>query len=366
MATAIAAPATSSTSQPLTAREAYLALHNPAHDRLSIPFPLRLPLALTLAAISGTVLGLSQGGLVAGLRFRAENAHRQPTTQTGWYLYHKSKNYHVALGGVLEGFKMAGKLGVWVGVFVAMEEGLDRGRAGAVRVWRGVRGVKEEDGLVEGSRDFLSTMLAGLGTAGAFSAWNGFPVATTVRTAKMGAKVGLGFGVAEDVVTRAFVNWVPGTKTACPRIHEVASRKDVTDEHARDWEGAAVERLWGWVHPVATARAFLAAIESAENFEGCEASNFHLPPTALEALSRELAKECFPGAKIKADWGSGIAGFWVRESGRRIKLRGHRGGRTTILSMYGDNTSAATLDETLEDRSGIRSEETQTGTSSRG
>ncbi|TKA72251.1 hypothetical protein B0A55_06811 [Friedmanniomyces simplex] len=119
----------------------------------------------------------------------------------GWRNDVALKNYHVALGGVLEGFKMAGKLGVWVGVFVAMEEGLDRGRAGAVRVSRGVRGVKEEDGLVEGSRDFLSTMLAGLGTAGAFSAWNGFPVATTVRTAKMGAKVGLGFGVAEDVVS---------------------------------------------------------------------------------------------------------------------------------------------------------------------
>ncbi|KAK0282181.1 hypothetical protein LTS00_012296 [Friedmanniomyces endolithicus] len=201
MATSINDPLVSSSGPPFTPREAYLALHNPAHDRLSIPFPLRLPLALILAAVSGSVLGLSQGGLVAGLRFRAENAHRQPNTQTGWYLYHKSKNYHVALGGVLEAFKMAGKLGLWVGVFVTMEEGLDRGRAGLVRVWRGVRGGKEEDVLVESSRDFVSTTLAGLGTAGAFSTWNRFPVATAVRTARMGAKVGFGFGIAEDVVS---------------------------------------------------------------------------------------------------------------------------------------------------------------------
>ncbi|KAK0336079.1 hypothetical protein LTR91_012103 [Friedmanniomyces endolithicus] len=194
MATSTTDPLVSSSGSPFTPREAYLALHNPAHDRLSIPFPLRLPLALILAAVSGSVLGLSQGGLVAGLRFRAENAHRQPNTQTGWYLYHKSKNYHVALGGVLEAFKMAGKLGLWVGVFVTMEEGLDRGRAGLVRVWRGVRDGKEEDVLVEGSRDFVSTTLAGLGTAGAF-------IATAVRTARMGAKVGFGFGIAEDVVS---------------------------------------------------------------------------------------------------------------------------------------------------------------------
>ncbi|KAK4903089.1 hypothetical protein LTR27_000017 [Elasticomyces elasticus] len=179
----------------------HLAHYDAASSRLSIPYPLRLPLALTLAALSGSVLGLSQGGLEAGLRFQAENTHRQPTTKTGWYLYHKSKNYHTALGGVKEAFKMAGKLAFWVGMFVTMEEGLDRGRAGAVRMARSFRTtVAEDDRLVEGSRDFLSTTLAGLGTAGLFSAWNRFPAATAVRTMKMGAKVGLLFGVAEDAV----------------------------------------------------------------------------------------------------------------------------------------------------------------------
>src|SRR5579862_1595188 len=76
------------------------------NPRLSLPFSLRLPLSLALSSLFGASLGLSHGSRNAGLRFRAENAHRLPTTPTGWYLYHKSKNYHVALGGIKEGTRM--------------------------------------------------------------------------------------------------------------------------------------------------------------------------------------------------------------------------------------------------------------------
>lgn len=57
-------------------------------------------------------------------------------------------------GGVKEGFKMGGKIGFWVGTFFTVEEAIDR-----------VRG---------GRRDFLSTVVAGLGVAGGFSAWRKF------------------------------------------------------------------------------------------------------------------------------------------------------------------------------------------------
>ncbi|EMC99429.1 hypothetical protein BAUCODRAFT_63067 [Baudoinia panamericana UAMH 10762] len=164
-------------------------------SRLSIPFPLRLPATTALAFTTGFFLGISQGSLTSGLRFRAENAHRFPTNQAGWYLYHKSKNYNMALGGIVEGCKMGGKTGLWVGVFVGMEECVDWGR-------NAVRGlVVGKDGGM--SRDVLSTILAGVGTAGMFSAWHRFPVATTVRTAKMGAKYGLALGVVEDAVSFA-------------------------------------------------------------------------------------------------------------------------------------------------------------------
>ena len=128
-------------------------------------------------------------------------------------MYHKSKNYHIILGGVKEGFKMAGKQALWVGVFVGVEEGVDRGRARMGRLWRRIRGGKasvasvvrtyeeEKEVEVSPSRDFLSTTLAGLGTAGLFSAWNRFPLATAARTAKLGAKVGCVFGLLQDGVS---------------------------------------------------------------------------------------------------------------------------------------------------------------------
>jgi len=96
-------------------------------------------------------LGLSHGSQTTGLRFRAENAHRLPTTPTGWYLYHKSKNYNMALGGVKEGFKMGGKVSFWTAAFFSVEEIFDRYR---------------------GTKDFVNTTIASLAVAGSFSVWS--------------------------------------------------------------------------------------------------------------------------------------------------------------------------------------------------
>lgn len=190
--------------------------------RLSLPLSLRLPITTLLASFSGFFLGAVHGGTTTSLRFRAENAHRLPQTQTGWYLYHKSKNYHVALGSLYEGCKMGFRLAVIAGLYVSMEEGVDRARAAAARVWRrDIKGLREgeeidDDGNMvlrpisaavvagekemDGNRDFVSSVVAGLGTAGVFSAWNRFPVPTAARLARMGAKVGLGFGLLQDAV----------------------------------------------------------------------------------------------------------------------------------------------------------------------
>lgn len=176
--------------------------------RLSLLAGLRLPLFFAISAFNGFGLGLAHGANETGLRFRAENAHRLPTTQTGWYLYHKSKNYVAMLGGIKEGFRMAGRMGVWTLVFAGCEESVDRARFAAARFWTGrVRGVEglgmneEEVPEVRASKDFISTVCAGLGTAGLFSAWNRFPLATAARTAKMGAKAGLAFGLMQDAAS---------------------------------------------------------------------------------------------------------------------------------------------------------------------
>jgi len=118
---------------------------------MSLPFGMRLPLATTLSFVSGMALGISHGSQTAGLRFRAENAHRLPTTPTGWYLYHKSKNYHMALGGVKEGMKMGAKVSFWTAGFFSIEEMFDRYR---------------------GTKDFVNTVIASLSIAGGFSLWS--------------------------------------------------------------------------------------------------------------------------------------------------------------------------------------------------
>lgn len=95
---------------------------------------------------------------------------------------------------------MAGRQAFWVAVFVSSEEGVDRARGAVSRIWSGMK--ENEDGEVEGtSKDFVSTVFAGLGTAGIFSAVNRFPIPTAARLAKMGAKAGLAFGLLQDAVS---------------------------------------------------------------------------------------------------------------------------------------------------------------------
>jgi hypothetical protein len=167
------------------------------NSRFSLPFEFRLPLATSLSFIAGMALGLSHGSQTAGLRFRAENAHRLPQTPTGWYLYHKSKNYRMALGGVKEGLKMGPKISVWTAGFFCIEEMFDRYR---------------------GTKDFINTIIASLSVAGAFSLWSmsllphplspltttdRFPLTTAARTAKSGLAVGLVYGLVQDALGAA-------------------------------------------------------------------------------------------------------------------------------------------------------------------
>ncbi|TVY56994.1 hypothetical protein LCER1_G003327 [Lachnellula cervina] len=153
-----------------------------AEARLSIPYSVRLLLATSLSFMAGGGLGVSHGAQQAGLRFRAENAHRLPNSQAGWYFYHKSKNYNMALGGVKEGLKMGARISFWTAGFFAIEELFDRYRR---------------------TKDFLNTVLASLVVSGSFSLWNRFPVATAARTARTGLAIGLAYGLVEDALGAA-------------------------------------------------------------------------------------------------------------------------------------------------------------------
>lgn len=150
-------------------------------DRLSLPTPLRFTYGVLGGFATGLSLGIFHGSQTSGLRFRAENAHRLPTTQKGWYLYHKSKNYNMMLGGLKAGFKLGPKLSLWAGSVFAIEAAVDN--------IRGPRG-----------KDFVSTTVATLTVSGAWSLWNRLPLTTAAHTAKLGLYTGLAFGLLQDLV----------------------------------------------------------------------------------------------------------------------------------------------------------------------
>jgi hypothetical protein len=109
----------------------------------------RLPLTALSAFSAGLAIGATHGSKKAAYRFRAENAHRFPTTPTGWFQYHKTKNYISIVGGVKEGMKMGFKLGTGALAFCLFEETVDYAR--------------------HDQRDFISTVTAGLSFSGIYS-----------------------------------------------------------------------------------------------------------------------------------------------------------------------------------------------------
>lgn len=167
-------------------------------SRLSIPFLARFPLSFSFGLLSGFVLGAAKGGSQASYRYRAENAHRLPTTQTGWYLYHKSKNYHSIVGGVKEGLRLGGRLSGWAALFVGSEEVIDRLRGGGD----------------DRQRDAAGTVCAGMATAGLYSLKNGYDLFTAARMAKTALKVSLIYGLSQDLMSTlrgrrpAYIDWL--------------------------------------------------------------------------------------------------------------------------------------------------------------
>ncbi|RPB16695.1 hypothetical protein P167DRAFT_480760, partial [Morchella conica CCBAS932] len=147
--------------------------------RLSTTFAGRLLLCNIGAFSTGLALGGSLGSRAASLRFRAENAHRLPASERGWYFYHKSKNYYTALGGVRQGVRTGARVAAWVSLFVVTEEAVDR---------------------VMGRKDVVGTVVAGLSVAGFFSVWNRLSYSMAITSAKRGLAFGVVFGLAQDLL----------------------------------------------------------------------------------------------------------------------------------------------------------------------
>ncbi|KAL8675192.1 MAG: hypothetical protein Q9168_000445 [Polycauliona sp. 1 TL-2023] len=151
-------------------------------DRLSTTFGNRFIVGSAAAFLGGMSLGVAHGSKTAALRFRAENSHRFPTTSTGWYQYHKSKNYVCIFEGVKAGFRLGARLAGWAASFFYLEEVVDDFR---------------------NRRDFLSTAVASLTVSGIFSIKNRFNMTTAARTARTGLSAGLILGLLQDATALA-------------------------------------------------------------------------------------------------------------------------------------------------------------------
>ena len=97
-----------------------------ALSAIRIEIPRRYYLLPGAAVLTGVTIGLFRGTRTASLKFLAENAHRTPRTVRGWYLYQKTKNYRVVLGGLKRAGADATRLGLTAAAWVAIEEGCSR------------------------------------------------------------------------------------------------------------------------------------------------------------------------------------------------------------------------------------------------
>jgi hypothetical protein len=154
----------------------------------------------------GFTLGSSHGAQKGAYRYRAENAHRLPTTQTGWFLYQKSKNYHAMLAGVKEGTKFGSICMGWATLFMVTEEMVDLSRARLL--------ARGDDDVATGQRDAGSTVVAGLSLAGIYSWKKGLDHFAAVRTARTALKFSVMYGLVQDLAATlrgnppGYISWL--------------------------------------------------------------------------------------------------------------------------------------------------------------
>ncbi|ODV84499.1 hypothetical protein CANARDRAFT_191114, partial [[Candida] arabinofermentans NRRL YB-2248] len=150
------------------------------NERLGLPPSLRITLFSTTAGLLGGCGGMIHGYKLASLRYLASNSHRLPTSKSGWFFYHKRKNYYCLKESMITGFKTSLKLSIWVGLLFSLESSLDS-----------IRGLK----------DFGNTMMATT-LNGFIYAWiNQMNKVQSKEYIKKGGRLGIVFGLTQDLYT---------------------------------------------------------------------------------------------------------------------------------------------------------------------
>ncbi|KAJ1529037.1 hypothetical protein HK096_009602, partial [Nowakowskiella sp. JEL0078] len=74
------------------------------------------------ATVTGMIFGCYMAGSKRSLQFMAENAHRFPVTNRGWYFYHKHKNYEVIDAGFRGAFRQGARFAPMALLFCLNEQ----------------------------------------------------------------------------------------------------------------------------------------------------------------------------------------------------------------------------------------------------
>jgi hypothetical protein len=123
------------------------------HNRLSRPGPARMMFYFSNGVCIFWVIGFLRARRLAAHQFLAENSHRLPTSDAGWYLYHRAKNYQVVWRGFKGAFRYGAIGGACAFLYGFVEEAWDQG-------------------VRKGRVDPGGSTVAGTATAGAFAIWN--------------------------------------------------------------------------------------------------------------------------------------------------------------------------------------------------
>lgn len=150
-------------------------------NRLSRPGPARLVFYFTNGIAIFWILGFIRTRRLAAHQFLAENSHRLPTSDAGWYLYHRAKNYRVVWRGANGGVKYGLAGGAYAFLYGFVEEAWDQG----------VRNGKVDAG---------GSVVAGTVTAGVFAMWKRMGIRQTWRCLRVGMGLGLISGILQDLL----------------------------------------------------------------------------------------------------------------------------------------------------------------------
>jgi hypothetical protein len=125
-------------------------LRRDTNERLSMRPADRISLGIVSGLLAGMCVGFMRGYQMADLRFRAENAHRMPKSEKGWFFYHRSKTHYSVLAGMKLSAKTGSVFALMSGMFLILEDQLDNIRGGQ-------------------SKDCISTTIAGTMAGGLYS-----------------------------------------------------------------------------------------------------------------------------------------------------------------------------------------------------